>query len=320
MLSPWAWIPLRGVSGFCFAGAAMIVESWLSEEAEPSTRGRIFGFYTMVNLLGTTGGQLLLITGDISTELFFGLAAIFYSLALIPTAITSSKSPSPLVSVDIKLSALWRNSPIAVFAVFMVGISNGSFGTLAPVYADKIGLGITSVVLFTSIPVLAGALTQIPVGALSDRFDRRYVLLILAVVALAVDAGFIIMAPTGANANIFLAAALGCAIFSMYPVLIAHANDHAEPGSYIQTSGGLLMVFGVGSIIGPFVGGIGFMIIGEMSLFFTITVAHALIIMFGVWRMTRRGQIDPEDKTAFQAAPMARNATPETYGLGDHGE
>lgn len=140
MLSPWAWIPLRGVSGFCFAGAAMIVESWLSEEAEPSTRGRIFGFYTMVNLLGTTGGQLLLITGDISTELFFVLAAIFYSLALIPTAVTSSKSPSPLVSVDIKLGALWRNSPIAVFAVFMVGISNGSFVTWHRYMPIKLGL------------------------------------------------------------------------------------------------------------------------------------------------------------------------------------
>lgn len=320
MLTPWAWIPLRGVSGFCFAGAAMIVESWLSEEAEPSTRGRIFGFYTMINLLGTTGGQLLLITGDVSTELFFILAAIFYSLALIPTAITSSKSPSPLVSVDIKLGALWRNSPIAVFAVFMVGISNGSFGTLAPVYADKIGLGITSVVLFTSIPVLAGAAAQIPMGALSDRFDRRYILILLAVVAFAVDAGFIILAPAGANTNILLAALLGCAIFSMYPVLIAHANDHAEPGSYIQTSGGLLIVFGIGSIIGPFVSGIGFMVVGEISLFFTIAVAHLLIVAFGIWRMIRRGQIEPEDKTAFRAAPMARNATPETSVLADHGE
>lgn len=318
MLTPWAWIPLRGVSGFCFAGAAMIVESWLNEEAEPATRGRIFGVYTMVNLLGTTGGQLLLITGDISSEWFFTLAAMFYSLALIPVAISSSKSPSPLISVEIKLGDLWRNSPIAVFAVFMVGISNGSFGTLAPVYADMIGLEITSVVLFTSIPVLAGAMTQIPVGALSDRFDRRYVLIFLAIVALAADAGFVFLEPLGANNNILLASLLGCAIFAMYPVIIAHANDHAEPGTYIQTSGGLLMVFGVGSIIGPFIGGAGFGIFGEMSLFFIIAAAHVLIIIFGIWRITQRGQIDVNEKTAFQPAPVTRLSTPETAVLSDY--
>lgn len=191
---------------------------------------------------------------------------------------------------------------------------------MAPVYANKIGLDVTSVVLFTSIPVLAGALAQTPVGTLSDKFDRRYVLLLLAVIALAVDAGFVFLAPTGADANILLASALGCSIFAMYPVIIAHANDHAEPGSYIQTSGGLLMVFGFGSIIGPFVGGGGFMVVGEMSLFFTIAAAHILIIAFGLWRMTRRGQVDTRDKTAFRFAPSARTATPETSMLADQGE
>ncbi len=315
MLTPWAWIPLRGVSGFCFAGAAMIVESWLNEEAEPSTRGRIFGFYMMVNLLGTTGGQLLLIVGDISTEWFFTLAAIFYSFALIPVAISSSKSPSPLVSVEIKLGELWRNSPIAVFAIFMVGISNGSFVTLAPVYASMVGLNLTSVVLFTSIPLLAGAIAQIPIGVLSDRFDRRYVLLLLAIIAFAADVGFIMLEPEAANENILLASLLGCAIFTMYPVLSAHANDHAEPGTYIQTSGGLLLVFGIGSIVGPFVSSVGFAVIGEMSLFFTIATSHVLIIAYGLWRITQRAQIDPDDKTTFRPALFARTTTPETAVL-----
>jgi MFS family permease len=315
MLSPWAWIPLRGVSGFCFAGAAMIVESWLNEEAEPSTRGRIFGVYMMVNLLGTTGGQFLLLTGDISTEWFFAIAAIFYSLALLPTAMSSSKSPGPLVSVRLDIGALWRNSPIAVVAVLMVGLSNSSFSTLAPVYGNIIGLSISAIVLFTSIPLLTGALIQIPVGILSDRYDRRYTLLLLAVIALALDLAFILIQPQSAFDNILLGSLLGGAIFAMYPVITAHANDHASPGHYIQTSGGLLMIYGIGAIIGPFVSGAGFALLGETSLFHVTAFSHVVLILFTIWRMTKRASIAPDTKTAFQASPLARTATPETAAL-----
>ena len=184
LVTPWAWIPLRAISGFCFAGAAMIVESWLGERAEPSTRGRIFGVYTMVNLLATTGGQMTLTVGGTGGFAFFALGAIFYCLALVPTAISSTASPKPLVKVRLDIGALWRNSPIAVFAVLMVGISNSAFGTLAAVYAGRVGLVVTSIALFTSVPILMGALAQIPVGYLSDRLDRRKVLIGIAAVAI----------------------------------------------------------------------------------------------------------------------------------------
>ena len=190
ILSPHAWIPLRALQGFCFAGAAMIVESWLSERADARSRGRIFGIYTMVNLFASTAGQLTLTVGDSSGYFFFVLGAMFYSLALIPTAASSSATPQPLVSVKLDIRALWRNSPVAVFAVFMVGISNASFGTLAAVYGARIGLEISSIALFASIPILIGAISQIPVGILSDRLDRRKVLVGVALVALVADIVF----------------------------------------------------------------------------------------------------------------------------------
>ena len=195
LLSPETWIVLRGFQGFCFAGAAMIVESWLGERATPATRGRVFGIYTMVNLTASTGGQMILTLGEVAGYQFFVLAAMFYMLALVPTAMTSSTTPRPLVSVQIDLRALWRNSPVAVFAVFMVGVSNAAFGVMAAVYAARIGMPVPSIALFTSIPVLAGALAQIPVGILSDRIDRRKVLIGTAAVALCGDAAFLILRP-----------------------------------------------------------------------------------------------------------------------------
>lgn len=315
--NPWAWIPLRAVSGFCFAGAAMIVESWLNEEVDSSIRGRVFGTYTMINLVGTTGGQLVLIGADVSTAWFFMLAAIFYCLALIPTTISSNRAPSPLFEVKLNIPQLWRNSPVAVFAVLMIGISNGSFGALAPVYANKIGLDLTTIVLFCSVPILVGAVSQYPVGRASDQFDRRKVLIFLGLVAMAADGAFIFMRPESGAANILIGSLLGAAIFAMYPIVVAHANDHADPGQFIQTSGGLLMIFGIGSIVGPFIAGIALTLFGPMALFWTILGAHVLIVLFCILRMGRREQVDSEDKASFQNIPLARNSTPETEVLAD---
>ncbi|SFP08435.1 MFS transporter [Tranquillimonas alkanivorans] len=315
LLTPWAWIPLRGISGFCFAGAAMIVESWLSERAEPQTRGRIFGIYTMVNLGATTGGQMILTLGDTAGFVFFVIPAMFYCLALVPTAISSTTTPKPLVSVKLDLGALWRNSPVAVFAVFMVGISNASFGALAAVYGDRIGLSIALIALFTSVPILAGAVAQVPIGNLSDRMDRRKVLVGIAALAIVADLGFILLAPEGQLLNLVLAGIFGIAIFSMYPVIVAHANDHAEPDTYIQTSGGLLMVFGLGSIIGPVVAGYGMTALGIRALFLTTAAAHVLVIGYAIWRIMRSDQVKAEEKISFVATPVARASTPETAAL-----
>ncbi|MCI5042717.1 MAG: hypothetical protein MRY81_24010 [Donghicola eburneus] len=112
-------------------------------------------------------------------------------LALLPKAISATSTPKPLTQVSLDLPKLWRNSPIAVFAVFMVGISNAAFGTLAAVDAARIGLTVSDFALFASLPILAGAASQIPVGFASDRFDRRKVLLGIAVLAVAADAMFL---------------------------------------------------------------------------------------------------------------------------------
>lgn len=315
LMTPWVWIPVRGLSGFCFAGAAMIVESWLNERADASSRGRIFGIYTMVNLAATTAGQMVLTLGDARGFFFFVLAAMVYCLALLPTAISATTTPRPLTQVSLNLRGLWKNSPIAFFAVLMVGISNASFGTLAAVYGARVGLSLNDIALFASIPILAGAAMQIPVGIASDKFDRRKVLLGIAVFALVADALFLF---TGASHPVFvlaLAALFGATVFAMYPVIVAHANDHAEPGTFIQVSGGLLLVYGIGSIAGPTIAGFAMTSYGAASLFAVTGFAHILLILFALWRLKTAPAVVAEKKGAFQAAPLARASTPETAAL-----
>ena len=314
------WIALRALSGFCFAGGAMIVEGWLSERSDASSRGTVFGTYTMVNLFATTAGQMSLATGDPNGYLFFVIAAMFYMLAVIPTAVSSSASPNPLVKTRLNLAKLYQNSPVAVVAVFLVGVSNSAFGTLAAVYAQRVGFELTSVALFASLPILAGALIQVPVGLLSDRMDRRAVLVVMAIVAISADFVFIFDRPDDIRAVMVAVAILGAAIFSMYPIIIAHANDHADPEDYTLTSGGLLLIFGVGAVVGPLVAGIAMDAIGDRGLFMTTAVGHFVMICYALWRMTQRSALPTDEKGVFVPAPMARTTTPQTAELAPHPE
>ena len=280
--------------------------------------GSLYGGFraTMVNLAATTAGQLVLTLGDARGYFFFVLAAMVYCLALLPTAISATTTPKPLTTVSLDLRGLWRNSPIAFFAVLMVGVSNASFGTLAAVYGARIDLTLSQIALFASIPILAGAVAQIPVGIASDKYDRRVVLICIAVCALIADALFLFGGFRSAWVVMVLAGLFGATVFAMYPVIVAHANDHAAPGTFIQVSGGLLLVYGIGSIAGPTVAGFAMTEYGTASLFAVTGAAHVFLVIFAVIRVKIAPAVAPEAKGTFQAAPLARMSTPETAALG----
>jgi MFS family permease len=311
-----AWIFLRALTGFCFSGAAMIVESWLNERSTAETRGRIFGIYTMINLGATTCGQMLLTLGDPSGFFFFVLGSIIYSLSLLPTALSTAASPQPLTQARLNPKALWKNSPIAVVAVFMVGISNGTFGSLGAVYGRRIGLEVPDIAIMMSLALLAGALVQIPVGLLSDRLDRRLVLIGLAVAAMSLGSSLSVFGGVDATGTILLIAAFGGVVYSMYPVIVAHASDHAEPGDFLSISGGLLLIFGTGTMLGPLLAS-GLMTFTYPGALFQVTAAaHLTMLGFAIWRMNKRAAVKAEDKSDFvPVVSTAQITTPETVNL-----
>ncbi|GGE91496.1 MFS transporter [Stappia taiwanensis] len=321
ILHPAGWIPLRAVSGFCFAGAAMVVESWLNERATPESRGRIFGLYTMINLGATTAGQMLLIMGDPAGYFFFVLGSIVYSMALLPTALSTAAAPTPLAQARLDLKALWHNSPVAVTGVFLVGISNSAFGTLGAVYGRQIGLSVTSIASMMSIALLAGALIQLPIGMLSDRMDRRFVLIGLAACGCLIGALLSLGSGFPVALTIALVGAFGGMVYSMYPVIVAHANDHSPPGEFLKTSGGLLLLFGAGSVVGPLLAAILMTVTTPSGLFGVTSAAHGTIIAFTLWRITQRKAVAPEEREDFVAmASATRFSTPEALSLDPRAE
>jgi MFS family permease len=309
------WIVMRALSGFCFAGAAMIVESWLNEVADNKSRGTIFSIYVTINLAASTMGQMAMSITGTAGYLPFIIGAISFICAVLPTALTSTPQPRPLASAKLDLPLLIRTSPVAAVAAFCCGMANGSFGTLAPVYGYEQGLDSAGIALLFAIAAIAGAVAQIPFGRLSDRIDRRLVMIGLAGASAVTGVLVIILNPEAGWVMYILFALYGLFANPLYPIAVAHANDFARDGGFAKVAGGMLLILGCGLAVGPAVSSVLMSTISPTSLFVVTAIFHAVVAGFAFLRMRVRKSIDAADRAPFQPMGTDKQVTPESIVL-----
>jgi MFS family permease len=307
-----AWLVLRAITGFCTAGTSMIIESWLNERATPESRGTIFSFYISITLFGVVGGQMIIPFADVTTATLFMICGILYSVAALPTTLSKAASPQPLKRARLDLKGLFQNSPISFIGILLIGIANGAYGTLSAVFAIQAGLSQGAVAAMVSITIFAGAIMQFPAGRLSDRLDRRHVLAALSAAAAIAGLAVAVFSPSGAYGIIILVAIYGAAANSLYPIAVAHANDFAAPEDFVKISGGLLLLYGIGTIIGPTIGGPVMTWAGPHALFFVTAVAHILITAYAIIRSRRRAAVPAAERDSYTIAPAAAATAPLT--------
>lgn len=314
--STW-WVVLRAVTGFCTAGTSMIIESWLNERATNESRGAIFSLYIGITLLGAVGGQMMIPFGDIHTPMLFMVCGICYCVAMLPTTLSNAASPQPLKAVSLDLRALYRNSPVSCLGILLVGIANGAYGTLGAVFGARAGLSDSNIAIMMSATIFAGAVMQLPAGRLSDRIDRRYVLAMMACVAAIDGLLLFVLQPASPVFLITLVIIYGAAANTLYPIAVAHANDFASSEDFVKVSGGLLLLYGIGTIIGPTLSGPVMTAVGPYSLFFVTALAHVLITAYAIFRSRRRAPIPAGARDAYTNMPSAnaQMITPESMSL-----
>ncbi|PQA87896.1 MFS transporter [Hyphococcus luteus] len=319
-VNPVFWILLRVIAGFCLAGLYMIIESWINEGATNERRGRVLAVYRVVDLSAGTVGQALLATADPADFYLFALVSILISVALVPVALTTTTQPTPITSADIDLKKLFRISPLAAFGCLSVGAANGAYWAVGAVYVQKLGYDIQTVAAFMTTVVVSGALSQWPLGHISDLFDRR--ILIVAIAALSSAAG-VLLALTGGQSEFMLlagGAAFGFTAMPIFGLAVAHANDRADPHEYVTLAAGLLLLYGAGAIVGPFVAPIIMQNAGPQALFFYTSSVYAALTLFGLYRMRRSDATPPEEREAYVSVPRTSPAVFEIDPRGEHEE
>ncbi|MCL6706619.1 MFS transporter [Pseudomonas sp. R2.Fl] len=314
VVDDYAWVALRTLTGFCTAGTSMIIESWLNERATNESRGAIFSFYISITLLGVVGGQMMVGFGDPGTTILFMMCGICYCLAMLPTTLSTAASPQPLKSVSLDLKSLYRNSPVSFVGILLIGIANGAYGTLGAVFGARAGLSPTMIAAMLSITIFAGAVAQLPAGRASDMTDRRYVLAALAGTAAFAALLLVLFRPTEAVIMITLVTIYGAAANSLYPIAVAHANDFASPEDFVKVSGGLLLLFGIGTIIGPTLGGPVMTQFGPHMLFAVTAVSHIALSGYAMFR-SRLRTAPAATRESFPKGPMATQPVGTPEGL-----
>ncbi|GAB4224228.1 MAG: MFS transporter [Kiloniellaceae bacterium] len=317
-LNAYLWWGLRAVTGFCFAALYMIIESWLNEKSTNETRGFVFSLYTIINLTVITIGQLMLGLDRPENFPLFLLASILVSLAAVPVALTKAEAPAPVQSVHIRLKHLYKLSPVGVIGCLTVGLANGSFWALAPVFAQDKGANPWGVAIFMSTAVIAGALGQWPLGRLSDKTDRRRIIIAAACGSAAAGLAFVLWSPTWGTPLLGLVALFGLFAFPLYGLSVAHMNDYVEPDGYVEAASGLLLVFALGAVVGPIITSTLTRFFGMDALFATTAGVQLCLALFALHRMRRRAPAPEEEHVAFSESLNLAQTVSTVDPLSEH--
>ncbi len=314
VIDVWAWAVLRAITGFCFAGLIMVIESWINERATNANRGRILSVYRVIDLSATTAGNALLATASPADFHLFAAVSILMSLALVPVALTKSDAPKPIETARLDIRRLFNVSPVAAVGAPLVGLANAAFWGVGAVYAQELGYDNANIAAFISAVIIGAAVLQWPLGWLSDRIDRRRVMLGAALLGIASAIALSRFGGESPELLLGLGALFGAFIVPMFGLTAAHANDHASPGEAVSTNGGLLLLHGCGSVVGATLGASVMAAFGPPSLFLYIATIYVGFSAFCLYRILVRPPVPGEQKTPF--TPVPKSASPTVFEIG----
>ena len=315
VVDPIVWAVARSLTGFAVAGGYMIIESWLNERATNESRGTIFSVYMIVCMVALIAGQYMLPFSDPAEMTLFLVAALLFLLAALPVGLSTAQSPRPLEQVAINFKKLYANSPAAVVGGFVAGVVFGVWSSFGALYAQSVGLSNTGIATILMTATMGGLLLQYPIGKISDIVDRRFVMIGIGVAGLIICIVGMATMPGPSPLLFALYFLIGASVYPQYAVNVAHANDHAKDGNFVEISGAMLIVYGIGSMVGPLAAGLIIDGIGYIGFYIVMAIAFIIYASFSFWRILQREAPAHSERTDFQAQGINKTPTPQTYAL-----
>ncbi len=301
VIDPIMWSAIRFATGFCFAGLFTIMESWLNSGVNNEDRARVLAIYRMVDIGSVTGAQFLIPVFGADGFTIFAIMSIMITLSLVPVSLGDRSNPAPPEDVKLDLGRAWRISPLAAIGCIAVGVTNSAFRTMSPVYAEQIGMSVADVVTFVSVGIIGGAIIQYPLGYLSDRWDRRMVLLVTTGCAMVAALALAFLAGANPLANFVIVFIFGSFAMPLYSLSAAHANDRADKGEFVLVNAALMLFYSFGAIGGPLIASTVMQRLGPSWLFVFSAVVYAVFILIILYRMGARPGVPARSRGRFIA-------------------
>jgi MFS family permease len=320
LTAPIAWFLIRTGFGFCAANIYMALESWLNDRATNQTRGRILAAYVIVTLVFLTLGQWLLLLAAPAGFKLFTIAAIAYICCIVPVGLTRLPQPAPQPVPPLRVRRLINIAPVGVAGVMTVGLANGAFWALAPVYVQLLGFRTSGIAALMSTFIIGGALIQLPLAKFSDRSDRRWLIALACGCAAVFGVALALLGRHGIKTPMLLypaAFAFGAAMLPLYSLSIAHANDRTQRSEFIEASATLLLINALASVLGPILGAAISQHFGMPALFFYTASVHLVMTVFTVLR-TASSPAEPKEGREHYV-PVPQLASPSAFELDPRG-
>lgn len=306
-VEPFTWAATRFVFGACMAGLFVVVESWLNEMASNTTRGRVLSVYMIVSTGSVGFGQLLLNVDDESGFTLFILVSVLVSLSLVPVTLSASSAPALAFPEPVGVAVLVRQVPTGVLSSLLSGAAAGVLLGIAPVFGSAVGMPTSRLSVFLVVPMLGGLVFQWPVGWLSDRFPRRGVMFVVALIgALAPLAALLVS--SASSVTIVAMFVLGGAMFPFYSLTVAYTNDWIQPWQRVGASATLVRVNGTGAIIGPLLAAALMAAGGPRMFFWLLAALFGLAAAHLLYRILSRPPLPLELQTPQVAFPVRATA------------
>ena len=312
-VSPVVWFLLRVLTGISMVSIYTVAESWLNDRASNKNRGSVLSVY-MVILYGAMGlGMFLLNFSSPKNFQPFILVSVITSLALIPILLTKKKPPTFKSIKAMKLKELYDASPFGMVSSLFYGTIQSALFTLLAVYAVGMNFSIFQISVVTFLLAISGAISQWPIGKLSDIYDRRKV-----IISVSFAAAFFALCAIFASGTMYYDGVLGSSklwfyifliLFSfcslpMFSLILAHTNDFIPKEKFVAAGASLQFTFGMGAMGGPFLCSI-FMNLTNLNGFFVFLIFfHILIGIYGIYRSRVRPVVENPD-SQFVAMPQS---------------
>mgnify|MGYP003133085674 FL=1 len=301
------WSVGRVLIGFCFSAVYVTAESWLNNAATNENRGQALSAYMIVQTLGIVIAQALLLTADPSGFVLFVIPSVLVSIAVTPILLSISPTPPFGTTKPMSLRTLMETSPLGCVGMFLLGgVFSAQFG-MAAVYGAEAGLSVAQISLFVAAFFVGSVILQYPIGWISDRMDRRSLIVITALIG---GGGSIVGMMLGHIFPILLATAfvVGGMSNPLYSLIMAHTNDFLDHEDMPAASGGMLFINGLGAVLGPVI--TGWMMgtaLGPGGFYLFTAVLFVALAGYASYHKTQRAAI-PVDETG-NYVPIYPSAT-----------
>lgn len=306
---PVVWAVMRIIVGFCFAGVYVVAESWLNDAATNETRGQALSAYVIVQMVGIVAAQVLLNFADVGGYTLFVLMSILVSIAFMPILLSSTTAPVFRATKRMSLKELFVVSPLGCVAIFLLGGIFAILFGMPSVYGTEIGMSVSEISIFVGLIYFGGLIWQYPIGWVSDRMDRRQ--LIIATTFFGGATLFIgVLLIEYQVVRYLLAFVVGGVANPLYSLILAYTNDYLEPDDMASASGGLIFINGIGAVGMPIIAGWSMTNFGPNSFFVILATLLTAIAGYAAYRTTKRAPTPVDETSAYatvlpQSSPIA---------------